>query len=67
MGLKTVWTEFECFIWNVLLRHYANGLFELSIEIIWMKLSKQTERINPWLQEKNFFSCDCDYLESTEY
>ena len=43
------------------------NLLELSIEIIWMKLSKQTERINPWLQEKIFFSCDCDYLESTEY
>ena len=21
MGLKTEWTEFKCFIWNVLLRH----------------------------------------------
>ena len=42
------------------------NLFELSIEIIWMKLSKQTERIIRQLQEK-FFSCDCDYLDSTEY
>ena len=52
MGLKTEWTEFECFISNVLLRHYIN---ELSIEIIWMKLSKHTERIIQYLQEKKVF------------
>ena len=44
-----VWKqEFECFIWNVLLRGIMLiNLFELSIQIIWMKLSKHTERIIP--------------------
>ena len=29
MGLKTEWTEFECFIWNVLLRHYVNEFIRI--------------------------------------
>ena len=29
MGLKTEWTEFECFIWNVLLRHYINAFIQI--------------------------------------
>ena len=32
-----------------------------------MKLSKHTERIIPWLQEKKVFPYDCAYLDSTEY
>ena len=43
------------------------SLFELSVEMIWMKLAKHTERIIRWLQEKKAFSSDCDYLDSTEY
>ena len=43
------------------------NLFELSIEIILMKLSKHTERILfHSYKKRKFFSSDCDYLDSTE-
>ena len=29
LGLKTQLTEFECFIWNVLLRHYVNEFIRI--------------------------------------
>ena len=37
MGLKTKWTEFECFIWNVLLRHYINEFIRI---INWNNLNE---------------------------
>ena len=68
MGLKTEWTEFECFIWNFLLRHYIN---EFIWMINWNNLNEtlQAYRKNYSIisKEKNVFSCDCDYLHSTEY
>ena len=37
MGLKTEWKEFECFIWNVLLRHYINEFIRI---INWNSLNE---------------------------
>ena len=43
------------------------NLFELSNEIIWMKLSKHAERIIRYLQKKKkFLSFDFEYLDGTE-
>ena len=61
MGLKTEWTEFECFTWNVII---LMNLFELSIEIIRMKLSKHTERSIRWLQEKKVWMSRNSLLEA---
>ena len=43
------------------------NLFKLSIEIIWMKLSRHTEGLFDSYKKRKFFSCDCDYVDSTEY
>ena len=37
MSLKTKWTEFKCFIWNVLLRHYINEFIRI---INWNNLNE---------------------------
>ena len=37
-------------------------LFKLSIQIIWMKLSKHTERLFDSYKKRKFFSCDRDYV-----
>ena len=37
MGLKTKWTEFECFTWNVFLWHYINEFIQI---INWNNLNE---------------------------
>ena len=61
MGLKTEWTEYECFIWNVLLRYYINE-FNRIVHCT----SIQEELFNSY-KKRMFFSYECDYLDSTEY
>ena len=48
MGLKTEWTEFECFIWNVLLRHYYINEFVRIIN--WNNLNETFQAYR-----KNYF------------
>ena len=66
MGLKTEWAEFKCFIWNVLLRH-INEFIQI---INWNNLNEtcQAYRKNYYIvtRKESFFSCDFDYLDSTE-
>ena len=65
MGLKTEWTEFKCFIWNVLLRH--NEFIQI---INWNNLNEtcQAYKKNYYIvtRKESFFSGDSDHLDSTE-
>ena len=47
MGLKTKWTEFECFTWNVFLWHYINEFIQI---INWNDLNETFQAY------RNFFS-----------
>ena len=67
MGLKSEWTKFECFIWNVLLMfHYINEFIRI---INWNNLNEtfQAYRKNYSIVTRKFFSSDCDYLDRIEY
>ena len=67
MGLKTEWTDFECFIWNALPRYYVNEFIRI---IKWNNLNEtfQAYRKNYsiFAKEKKFLSFDCEYLDGTE-
>ena len=43
------------------------NLFELSIEIIWMNFPSIQKELFDSYKKRKFFSCDCDYLDSTEH
>ena len=68
MGSKTEEIEFECFIWNVSLRHYINEYIRI-INRNNLNETFHAHRKNYSIvtRKESFFSCDCDYLDSTEY
>ena len=66
MGLKTKWTEFECFNWNIILRHYINEFIRI-IDWINLNVEKAYRNYAILTRKEIFFSHSSDYLDSTEY
>ena len=67
MGSKTEEIEFECFIWNVSLRHYINEYIRIINRNNLNETFHAHKELFDSYKKRKFFSCDCDYLDSTEY